>query len=246
MNKVCENIESAIADIHDGATVAVAGFFVCGVPRLLLRGLIDKKVKDLTLSCGCGPLVGATEELQALVKNHQLKKVIDSYGLDRSMTKGLKNPFEQAVRAGEIELEVVPMGTLAERYRAAAAGVPAIYVPTGKGSVVEKMIITNIIANRTPKETREFNGRKYILEYALKPDFAFIHAFIGDTDGNLRYNKTARNFNPVMAAAAERTIAEVENIVEPGGIDPDNVHTPGIYVKKMVQVPRVKFAVTID
>jgi 3-oxoacid CoA-transferase subunit A len=246
MNKVCGNIEDAIADVKDGSTIAIAGFFACGVPRLLLKGLIEKKVKNLTLTCGCGPLVGAAEELQALVKNHQLKKVIDSYGLDRSMTKGLQNPFEQAVRAGEIELEVYPMGTLAEMYRAAAAGVPALYLPTGEGSIVERSTVTNIHANRKHKETRIFNGRRYVLEYAMKPDFAFIHAFVGDTDGNLRYNKTARNFNPVMAAAANVTIAEVETIVEPGKIDPDGVHTPGVYVSKMVQVPRINFAVTID
>jgi 3-oxoacid CoA-transferase subunit A len=246
MNKVSKNVEEAIADVKDGATIAIAGFFACGVPRLLLQGIIKKKIKNLTLCCGCGPLVGAKEELQALVKNGQLKKVIDSYGLNRSMTKGLQDPFEQAVRKGEIELEVVPMGTLAERYRAAAAGVPAIYLPTGEGSMVEKHVVTNIIANRKPKETREFNGRRYILEHALKPDFAFIHAYAGDTEGNLRYMKTARNFNPVMAAAAELTVAEVENIVQPGELDPDCVHTPGVYVNKMVQVPRIKFAVTID
>jgi len=246
MNKVSPNVEEAIADVKDGATIAVAGFFACGVPRILLQGIINKKVKNLTLCCGCGPLVGARAELDALVKNKQLKKVVDSYGLDRSMTKGLQNPFEQAVRKGEIELEVVPMGTLAERYRAAAAGVPAVYLPTGEGSVVEKHVVTNIVANRKPKETREFNGRRYILEYALKPDFAFIHAFSGDTEGNLRYAKTARNFNPVMAAAAAYTIAEVENVVEPGKLDPDCVHTPGVYVTRMVSVPRIKFAVTID
>jgi len=246
MNKVCEKMEEAIADVKDGATIAVAGFFACGVPRLLLRALIAKKVKNLTLTCGCGPLVGAADEMRQLVINKQVRKVIDSYGLFRSATKGRQDPFEQAVRKGEVELEVVPMGTLAERYRAAAAGVPAVFLPTGIGSVVEKAVVTNIIANRTPKETREFNGRKYVLEYALKPDFAFIHAFRGDTEGNLRYSKTARNFNPVMAAAAAVTIAEVENVVEPGQIDGDDVHTPGVYVKRLIQVPRISFAVTID
>ncbi|MDD5191111.1 MAG: CoA transferase subunit A [Dehalococcoidales bacterium] len=246
MNKVVKKMEEAIADVNDGATIAVAGFFACGVPRLLLRALIAKKVKNLTLTCGCGPLVGASDELRQLVLNHQLKKVIDSYGLFRSATKGRQDPFEQAVRKGEIELEVVPMGTLAERYRAAAAGIPAIYVPTGVGSVMEKMVVTNIIKNRVPKETREFDGRRYILEYALKPDFAFVHAFKGDYEGNLRYAKTARNFNPVMASAANVTIAEVENIVEPGQIDGDDVHTPGVYVKRVVPVERISFAVTID
>jgi 3-oxoacid CoA-transferase subunit A len=246
MNKVVENVESAIVDVKDGATIAIAGFFACGVPRILLQALIKKGTRNLTLTCGCGPLLGAQEELRELVKNKQLKKVIDSYGLFRSATKGKADPFEQAVRAGEIELEVYPMGTMAEKYRAAAAGIPALYVPTGVGSIVEKQIVSSITANRKPKETRDFNGRRYILEYALKPDFAFIHAHTGDRDGNLRYAKTARNFNPVMAAAAKVTIAEVENIVEPGEIDPDGIHTPGVYVTRMVQVPRIKFAVTID
>jgi 3-oxoacid CoA-transferase A subunit len=246
MDKVYQKIEEAIADVNDGAVIAIAGFFACGVPRLLLQALINKKVKNLTLTCGCGPLVGATEELRALVKNGQLKKLIDSYGLSRSASKGRLDPFEQAVRAGEIELEVVPMGTLAERYRAAAAGVAAVYLPTGTGSIVEKSVVSSIVANRTPKETRVFNGKTYILEYALKPDFAFIHAHTGDTEGNLRYSKTARNFNPVMASAAKVTIAEVENLVQPGEMDPDCVHTPGIYVKRVVVVPRLKVRVGID
>jgi 3-oxoacid CoA-transferase subunit A len=246
MDKVVQNVDEAIADIKDGAMIAVAGFFACGVPRLLLQALIKKKTKNLTLACGCGPLVGAAEELAQLVKNKQIKKLIDSYGLFRSASKGRESPCEQAVRAGEIELEVFPMGTLAEKYRAAAAGVPAVYLPTGTGSVVEKTIVTNIPANRFPKETRIFNGRTYILEYALKPDFAFIHAFAGDREGNLRYSKTARNFNPVMAEAAKITIVEVENLVEPGEIDPDCVHTPGIHVKRVVPVPRISFKVGID
>ncbi len=246
MNKVYPKIDEAIADVNDGAMIAIAGFFACGVPRALLQALINKKVKNLTLTCGCGPLVGATDELKQLVKNKQLKKLIDSYGLARSASKGRQDPFEQAVRAGEIELEVVPMGTLAERYRAAAAGVAAVYVPTGTGSIVEKCVVSSIVANRTPKETRIFDGKTYILEYALKPDFAFIHAHTADTDGNLRYSKTARNFNPVMASAAGITIVEAENIVEPGEINPECVHTPGIYVKRVVLVPRTKVRVGID
>jgi 3-oxoacid CoA-transferase A subunit len=246
MDKVYQKIEEAIADVNDGAVIAIGGFFACGVPRLLLQALIDKKTKNLTLTCGCGPLVGATEELRALVKNGQLKKLIDSYGLARSASKGRQDPFEQAVKAGEIELEVVPMGTLAERYRAAAAGVAAVYLPTGAGSIVEKSVVSSIVANRTPKETRVFNGKTYILEYALKPDFAFVHAHTADKEGNLRYSKTARNFNPVMASAAKATIVEAENIVEPGEIDPDCIHTPGIYVKRVVQVPRIKVRVGID
>ena len=246
MDKVYPKIEDAIADVYDDAMIAIAGFFACGVPRFLLQGLIEKKVKNLTLACGCGPMVGASEELKQMVRNKQIKKVIDSYGLYRSATKGREDPFEQAVRAGEIELEVFPMGTLAEKYRAAAAGMPAIYVPTGVGSIVEKSTITNIPANRIPKETRIFDGKTYILEYALKPDFSFVHAHTGDREGNLRYAKTARNFNPVMAAAGKVTIAEVENVVEPGEINPDSVHTPGIYVKRIVSVPRINFKISID
>jgi 3-oxoacid CoA-transferase subunit A len=246
VDKVVSSIEEAIADIPNGAMIAIPGFFACGVPRALLQALINKGTKDLTLTCGCGPLVGASQELRALVKNGQLKKVIDSYGLDRSASKGMQNPFEQAVRAGKLELEVYPMGTLAEKYRAAGAGIPAFYTPTGVGSVVEEVSVSSIDNNRVKKETRVIDGKKYILEYALKPDYAFIHAKIGDREGNLRYAKTAKNFNPVMAAAANITIAEVESLVEPGELDGNDVHTPSVYVHRVVQVARPKFAITID
>ena len=158
----------------------------------------------------------------------------------------MQNPFEQAVRAGTIELEVYPMGTLAEKYHAAAAGIPAFYTPTGVGSVVEEVIVSSIEKNRVKKETRVIDGKKYILEYALKPDYALIHAYAGDREGNLRYSKTAKNFNPVMASAAGITIAEVENLVEPGELDGNDIHTPGVYVRRMVEVARPKFAITID
>jgi len=246
LNKVVPSVEEAIADIEDGAVIAIPGFFAAGVPRVLLRALIAKGVRNLTLACGCGPLLGASDELEALVKNGQIRKVIDSYGLYRSASKGMRDPFEQAVRAGEIELEVYPMGTLAEKYRAAGAGIPAIYLPTGRGSVVERSTVTTIVKNRKEKETRIFGGERYILEYALKTDFAFIHAHTGDREGNLRYRKTARNFNPVMAKAAKITIAEVENLVEPGEIPGDDVHTPGVYVQRVVEVPRITFPITID
>jgi 3-oxoacid CoA-transferase A subunit len=190
-------------------------------------------------------MLGAAQELKALTLAGQLKKVIDSYGLFRSASKGMADPFEQAVRAGKIELEVYPMGTMAEKYRAAGAGLPAFYTPTGVGSVMEN-IVNEIESKRVPKETKIINGKKYILEYALQPDFAFIHAKIGDREGNLRYAKTARNFNHVMATAAKITIAEVESLVEPGEMDGDDVHTPGVYVKRVVKVPRPKFAITID
>jgi len=246
MDKVLPSLEEAIADIKDGAVIAVPGFFACGVPRALLQALIKKGVKNLTLTCGCGPMLGAVEELQALVKNGQIKKVIDSYGLFRSASKGMQDPFEQAIRAGKIEFEVYPMGTMAEKYRAGGAGIPAFYVPTGVGSVVEESVVTEIKEKRTPKETKIINGKKYVLEYALNPDYAFIHAKTGDREGNLRYAKTARNFNHVMATAAKITIAEVENLIEPGQLDGDDVHTPGIYVHRMVLVERPKFAITID
>jgi 3-oxoacid CoA-transferase subunit A len=246
MDKVISCIEDAIDDVHDGDVIAIPGFFTCGVPRALLNALIKKGVKNLTLACGCGPLVGAKEECTQLVNNGQIKKVIDSYGLSRSASKGMQDVFELAVRDGKIELEVFPMGTLAEKYRAGGAGIPAFYVPTGVGSVVEEMDISNIEANRTTKETKIINGQKYILEYALRPDFAFVHALIGDREGNLRYTKTARNFNHVMATAAKVTIAEVENLVETGELPPDDVQTPGIYVHKVVKVPRPQCSIGIS
>jgi 3-oxoacid CoA-transferase subunit A len=246
MDKVLTSLEEAIADIKDGAMIAIPGFFACGVPRALLQAIIKKGTKHLTLTCGCGPMLGAAQELKELTLNGQIKKVIDSYGLFRSASKGMQDPFEQAIRAGKIELEVYPMGTMAEKYRAGGAGIPAFYTPTGVGSVVEESIVAEIVSKRTPKETRIINGQKYVLEYALKPDFAFIHAKIGDREGNLRYAKTARNFNHVMATAARVTIAEVENLVESGELDGDDVHTPGVYVHRVVKVPRPKFAITID
>lgn len=246
MNKVLTCVDESIADIEDGAVIALPGFFTCGVPRELLRALIRKGTKNLTFACGCGPLVGCKAEAAELIKNRQIKKVIDSYGLPRSASKGLQDPFEQAVRTGAIEFEVYPMGTLAEKYRAAGAGIPAFFTPTGVGSVVEEMVLTNIPENRKAKETRVINDRKYILEFALQPDYAFIHALVGDREGNLRYAKTAQNFNAVMATAARITIAEVENIVEPGELKSEDIQTPGIFVHRMVQVARPAISVGID
>ena len=244
MNKVVSDVEQAIADIEDGATIAIGGFFAAGVPRTLLRALIVKGTKNLTLACGSGPLLGAVNELNALVKNRQIKKVIDSYGLFRSATKGKQDAFEQEVRTGEIELEIYPMGTLSEKYRAAGTGIPAFFTPVGAGSLVEEATLTNIGVNRKKRETRVIDGRTCLLEYALKPDYAFVHAWKGDPEGNLRYRKTARNFNHVMAMAAGITIAEVEHLVEPGDLDPDAVHTPGIFVQRVVNTPRFDFTIT--
>jgi 3-oxoacid CoA-transferase subunit A len=244
MDKTVKNVEEALAGIEDGASIALGGFFAAGVPRTLLKALIAKGVKDLTLMCGSGPMLGAKDELHQLVNNRQIKKVVDSYGLFRSATKGGQHPFEQQIRAGEIELEVYPMGTLCEKYRMGGAGIPAFFVPVGVGSMVEEATINNIEKSRQKRETRVIDGQKCILEYALKPDFALIHAHTGDCEGNLCYRKTARNFNHVMATAARVTIAEVENLVSPGELSPESVHTPGIYVKKVVRVPRIKFDIT--
>jgi 3-oxoacid CoA-transferase subunit A len=243
MNKVISTVEEAVSIIPDGASIAIGGFFAAGVPRTLLQALIGKNVKDLTFCCGSGPLLGALNELNALVENKQIRKVIDSYGLFRSASKGAAHPFEQKVRTGEIILEIYPMGTLAEKYRAAGAGIPAFYTPTGAGAMVGEAILTNVKTDET-REVRTINGVDCVLEYALKPDFAFIHAFMGDHEGNLRYRMTARNFNHVMAMAATTTIAEVENLVAPGALDPDHIHTPGIFVKRVVSVPRITFDIT--
>jgi 3-oxoacid CoA-transferase A subunit len=244
MDKTVVDMEAALSGIENGATIAIGGFFAAGVPRLLLKALIAKGVKNLTLACGSGPLLGAMDELSALVNNRQIKKIIDSYGLFRSASKGAQHPFEQQIRAGEIELEVFPMGTLCEKYRMAGAGIPAFFVPVGAGSMVEETTINNIEENRKQREVRMIDGQKCILEYALKPDFAFIHAHTGDCEGNLCYRKTARNFNHVMAMAARVTIAEVENLVDVGAMNPESVHTPGIYVKKVVKVDRIAFNIT--
>ncbi|MFC1968985.1 CoA transferase subunit A [Chloroflexota bacterium] len=237
MNKVVATAEEAIADIPDGATIAVAGCCQASVPRFLMRALVEKGLKDITIAGGCGPLLGMPEETVLLIKNGQLKKVIDSYGLNPSTNLGAKDPFEQAVRAGEIEYEVCPMGTLAEKYRAAGAGIPAFYTATGINSMVEEHILSSFEEGRIKRETAVINGQKCILEYALKPDFAFVHAYAGDKLGNVMYRKTGRNFGPVMAAAARVTIIEVENVVELGEIDPDDVHTPGIHVQRIVPLP---------
>lgn len=235
VKKVLATPEEAVADIFDGATVAIGGFFVAGVPLRLIRALIDRKVRDLTLACGCGALLGFPEELDQLVSGGQIKKVIESYPFYRSASKGMRSLFEQAVRAGRIEVEVYPMGTLAEKYRAAAAGIPAFYTPTGVSTVAAE-----------GKETRVFDGKEAILETALKPDFALVHAYAGDTEGNLIYRKTAVNFNPVMAAAARVTIAEVENLVKAGELDPDKIRTPGVYVQRVVRVERQRIIISID
>jgi len=215
MNKVFANADEAIADIKDGATIMVGGFGLCGIPENLIRALVKKGVKDLnTISNN----VGVDEfGLGLMLYAGQIRSHKGSY-------VGENKLLEEMVLTGKINLELIPQGTFAERIRAGGAGIPAFFTPAGFGTVVAE-----------GKEAREFDGRPYVMEHALKADFALIKAWKGDRWGNLAYRKTARNFNPMMATAAKVTIAEVEHLVEPGEIDPDLVHTPSVYVKRIIQ-----------
>lgn len=218
MNKVVPDAMTAIEDVHDGATIMMGGFGLCGIPENLISAVREKNIKDLTIiSNNAG--VDAFG-IGILLEKRQVRKMISTY-------VGENHLFEQLVLSGELEIELVPQGTFAERMRAAGAGIPAFYTPTGYGTLVAE-----------GKETREFNGRMYVLERALAADFAFVKAWKGDRWGNLMFRKTARNFNPVMATAAHTTIAEVEQLVDPGGLDPDNVHTPAVFVKRIFQGAR--------
>jgi 3-oxoacid CoA-transferase subunit A len=215
MNKVFASADEAIADIQDGATVMVGGFGLCGIPENLIRALVKKGVKNLTTISNN---VGVDEfGLGLMLYAGQIRAHKGSY-------VGENKLLEEMVLTGKIDLELIPQGTFAERIRAGGAGIPAFYTPTGFGTAVAE-----------GKETREFDGRPYVMEYALQSDFALIKAWKGDKWGNLVYRKTARNFNPMMATAAKITIAEVEHLVEPGEIDGDLVHTPGVYVKRIIQ-----------
>jgi 3-oxoacid CoA-transferase subunit A len=215
MNKVFESADAAVKDIPDGCTIMLGGFGLCGIPENLIAALVRRQVKDLhTISNNMGiDGFGMGLMLEAgMIASH-----IGSY-------VGENRLLETRVLAGDLRLTLVPQGTLAERIRAGGAGIPAFYTPAGVGTVVAD-----------GKETREFNGRRYLLETALIADYAFVRAWRGDSLGNLVYRKTARNFNPMMATAANVTIAEVEELVRPGDIDPDHVVTPGIYVKRIVK-----------
>jgi 3-oxoacid CoA-transferase subunit A len=214
MNKVFKNAYDALYDIQDGATIMSGGFGLCGNPENLIIALHQRGVKGLTvISNNCG-----TDKygLGILLQSKQIKKMISSY-------VGENKNFEQQFLSGELEVELNPQGTLAERIRAGGAGIPAFFTPTGYGTVVAE-----------GKEVREFDGRMYVMETALKADYAIVKAWKGDRHGNLVYRATARNFNPMMAMAGKITIAEVEELVEPGELDPDQVHTPGIYVQRVV------------
>src|SRR4030042_664679 len=233
LDKTYTSVDEAVADIPDGASVAIGGFFTAGTPFQLIRALARRKAKGLTIICqSFGP---GNEDISQLVVQGQLRKAICNYPFYRSVTRGAKSPFEQAVRAGKVEVEVYPMGTFIEKLRAGAAGLAGFYTPTGVGTVVE-----------LGKEKRVFNGCEYLLELALKPDYAFIHASSGDRVGNLICRKTARNYAPEMAAAARITIASVEELEEPGELDPDKIHIPGIYVQRVVEVERLHYIPSIE
>ncbi|MBI2869061.1 MAG: CoA transferase subunit A [Chloroflexi bacterium] len=233
MDKVYSSPEKAVEDIPDGATIAIGGFFTAGSPLPLIRALARQGAKNLTIICSMmGP---GNEDVIQLVLNKQIKKAISNYPFYRSASRGAKSPFEQAVRQGDIELEVFPMGTFVEKLRAGGAGLAGFYTPTGVGTVVE-----------IGKEKRTFGDQEYLLELTIKPDYAFIYAYQGDRTGNLVCRKTAQNFNPDIAKAAGTTIAAVENLVEPGKLDPDFIHIPGIYVKRVVKVDRPNYYPTID
>ena len=215
MDKRVADADAAIERLRDGATIMMGGFGLCGIPENLIAALRRKGVKNLTVvsnNAGTGEFGAGL-----LLQTHQVKKMIATY-------VGENKLFEQQVLNGEVEVELNPQGTLAERMRAGGAGLAAFYTPTGYGTMVAE-----------GKETREFDGRIYVLERALRADFAFIKAWKGDRWGNLVYRKTMRNFNPVMATAADYVIAEVEQLVEIGQIDPDHVHTPGIFVNAIFQ-----------
>ena len=215
MNKVFDNAAAAIHDVADGATIMSGGFGLCGNPENLILALADKGTSGITVvSNNCG-----TDDygLGVLLQNRQIAKMISSY-------VGENKNFEQQFLSGELEVELNPQGTLAERIRAAGAGIPAFFTATGFGTQVAE-----------GKETRKFNEKDYVMETALHADFAFVKAWKGDHAGNLIFRKTARNFNPIMATAAKITIAEVEELVPTGELDPDQVHTPGIFVQRIIK-----------
>jgi 3-oxoacid CoA-transferase subunit A len=213
-NKILNSFAEAVQDIHDGATVVVGGFGLCGIPENAIMALREKGTKNLTVvSNNCGV---DDWGLGILLANKQIKKMVSSY-------VGENKIFEQQFLSGEVEVEFNPQGTLAERMRAGGAGIPGFYTATGVGTPIAE-----------GKEHREFNGRTYILEKAIVGDFALVKAWKGDRLGNLVYRETARNFNPPAAMAGKVTIAEVEEIVEVGELDPDHIHTPGIFVQRVL------------
>lgn len=215
MDKRIASADEAIANLRDGMTVLIGGFGLCGIPENLIAAVRRRGTKDLTIVSNNAGV--DRFGIGLLLQNHQVTKMISTY-------VGENKLFEQLVLSGELQVELNPQGTLAERLRAGGAGIPAFYTPTGYGTMVAE-----------GKETREFAGRNCVLEHALRGDVAFIKAWKGDRWGNLVFRKTARNFNPMMATAADFVVAEVEQLVEPGQLEPDQVHTPGIFVNAIFQ-----------
>ncbi len=218
MRKVHSNATEALAGVlKDGMTIMSGGFGLCGVPSLLIEAIRESGVKNLTVISNNAGIDGVG--LGVLLDTRQIKRMVSSY-------VGENATFAKQYLAGELEIEFNPQGTLAERIRSGGAGVPAFYTKTGVGTAVAE-----------GKPTAEFDGETYVMERTLFADLAIIHAYMGDHEGNLRYRKTARNFNPIMATAARMTVAQVEHLVRPGEIDPDDIHTPGIFVKRMIVCP---------
>jgi len=215
MNKVVSAAGEAIKDIQDGCVLMLGGFGLCGIPENCIAALVKKGVKNLT----CISNNAGVDDfgIGLMLKQKQVKKMISSY-------VGENAEFERQLLSGELEVELIPQGTLATRCMAAGYGMPAIFTPAGVGTEVA-----------SGKEVREFNGKEYLLEYAFDADFAIVKAWKGDTDGNLVFKETARNFNPLMAMAGKITIAEVEELVPAGQLDPNTIHTPGIYVHRIFQ-----------
>jgi len=218
VNKVMRDAAAAIADVQDGATIMLGGFGLCGIPENLITALRDKGTKNLTIISNNAGVDGRGAGL--LLEARQIRRIIATY-------VGENKLLEELAISGDLQMDLIPQGTFSERMRAAGAGIAGFYTPTGYGTIVAD-----------GKETREFNGRMYVLERALTADFAFVKAWKGDRWGNLIYRKTARNFNPVMATAARVTIAEVEQLVEVGELEADHIHTPAIYVKRIMQGPK--------
>jgi len=220
IDKVVSSAHEAVADVPDGATLVVGGFGLCGIPENLIQALVDRGVRDLTVvSNNCGV---DDWGLGLLLRTRQIRKMMSSY-------VGENAEFERQFLSGELEVELVPQGTLAERMRAGGAGIPGFYTATGVGTLVAE-----------GKETRNFDGREYLLERGIVGDFSMVAAWKGDRYGNLVYRKAARNFNPMAATAGRVSIAEVEELVEPGDLDPECVHTPGVFVHRVVVAPRQK------
>ena len=213
IDKVVKNAEVAVSDVSDGSTIMMGGFGLCGIPENCIQALLKKGVRDLTFISNNA---GVNDfGIGLLLKTRQVKKMISSY-------VGENAEFERQLLSGELEVELIPQGTLAERIRAGGAGIPAFFTPAGYGTEVAE-----------GKEVREFHGKMYLMEQWLKADFSIVKAWRGDRAGNLIYRGTARNFNPMMAAAGKICIAEVEELVEPGVLDPNQIHTPGIYVQRI-------------